>query len=200
MNKDTIVGAVVVVLIILLGAGAWFVFGPGKAAAPTVAQPVVSAADVKSFEACVAAGYPVMESYPRQCKTPDGRTYAEEPTPAQVAASITYKNASVNDIVVTNPTPGAVTGKSFTVTGKARGWYFEASFPVKVLDASGKTIATGIAQAQSDWMTSEFVAFKAPITVPTSYIGKATLVLMKDNPSGIPENDASASFPFTIEY
>ena len=193
------IGLLVVVVVVLLGVVGWFVFGPGKAAAPTTGQQPL-AADVKSFEACVAAGYPVMESYPRQCKTQDGRTYAEEPTPAQVAAMITYKNASVADVVVTNPTPGAVTGKTFTVTGKARGWYFEASFPVKVLDANGKVLATGIAQAQSDWMTSEFVAFKAPITVPTSYIGKATPVLMKDNPSGMPENDASASFPFTIEH
>ncbi|MBN2014761.1 MAG: DUF333 domain-containing protein [Candidatus Altiarchaeota archaeon] len=33
---------------------------------------------VNSFEDCVNAGYPVMESYPRQCKTPDGRTFTEE--------------------------------------------------------------------------------------------------------------------------
>ena len=32
---------------------------------------------VHSFQDCVEAGYPVMESYPRQCKTPDGRTFTE---------------------------------------------------------------------------------------------------------------------------
>jgi hypothetical protein len=31
--------------------------------------------DIDSFEECAAAGYPVMESYPRQCRTPDGRTF-----------------------------------------------------------------------------------------------------------------------------
>lgn len=30
---------------------------------------------IKTFEECVNAGYPVLESYPRQCKTPDGRTF-----------------------------------------------------------------------------------------------------------------------------
>lgn len=35
-------------------------------------------ADISSFEECAAAGYPVMESYPRQCRTPDGRTFVEE--------------------------------------------------------------------------------------------------------------------------
>jgi hypothetical protein len=34
--------------------------------------------DIASFEECAAAGYPVMESYPRQCRTPDDRTFTEE--------------------------------------------------------------------------------------------------------------------------
>jgi len=33
---------------------------------------------VDSFDACVNAGNPVMESYPRQCKTPGGKTFTEE--------------------------------------------------------------------------------------------------------------------------
>lgn len=34
--------------------------------------------EIRSFEECAAAGNPVMESYPRQCRTPDGRTFTEE--------------------------------------------------------------------------------------------------------------------------
>ena len=30
---------------------------------------------VTNYDECVAAGYPVMESYPMQCRTPDGRTF-----------------------------------------------------------------------------------------------------------------------------
>ena len=33
--------------------------------------------EVYSFNDCIKAGYPVMESYPRQCKTLDGRTFTE---------------------------------------------------------------------------------------------------------------------------
>ena len=33
---------------------------------------------VTNFEECAAAGNPVMESYPRQCRTPDGRVFVEE--------------------------------------------------------------------------------------------------------------------------
>ena len=33
---------------------------------------------ISSFEECVAAGYPVMESYPERCKTPDGKTFTKQ--------------------------------------------------------------------------------------------------------------------------
>ena len=33
---------------------------------------------IANFDDCVAAGYPVMESYPEQCMTPDGRTFVNE--------------------------------------------------------------------------------------------------------------------------
>ena len=151
---------------------------------------------VLSFEDCVKAGYPVMESYPRQCKTPDGRTYAEE-----LPEQITYTKASADLIVVELPFPGAVTGKEFSVIGKARGyWFFEASFPLELLDKDGKTIAWSFAQAQGEWMTEDFVPFKGEIKAPESYIGPATLILHKDNASGLPEHDASISFPITVEY
>jgi len=32
---------------------------------------------VNSFEECAATGYPVMESYPRQCSSPGGRNFVE---------------------------------------------------------------------------------------------------------------------------
>lgn len=33
---------------------------------------------VYDFESCAAAGNPVMESYPRQCRTPKGKIFVEE--------------------------------------------------------------------------------------------------------------------------
>ncbi|MBN2095528.1 MAG: hypothetical protein JW727_05750 [Candidatus Aenigmarchaeota archaeon] len=38
----------------------------------------LSSPGISSFEECVAAGYPVLESYPRQCRTPDGQVFVEE--------------------------------------------------------------------------------------------------------------------------
>lgn len=162
-----------------------------KVTAPTI--------PVTSFTECEQAGYAVMESYPRQCRDANGTLYVEEVQ--QPAASITYTNTTSDMIVVELPFPGAVTGKTFSVIGKARGnWFFEASFPLEVLDKDGNILFMRIGQATSDWMTTEFVPFKADITIPATYTGEATLVLRKDNPSGEPQYDASISFPFTIEY
>jgi hypothetical protein len=36
---------------------------------------------IQDFESCAAAGYAVMESFPRQCRTPDGRMFVEGVTP-----------------------------------------------------------------------------------------------------------------------
>jgi hypothetical protein len=34
--------------------------------------------NISSYEECAAAGYPIMESYPEQCATPDNRTFVRE--------------------------------------------------------------------------------------------------------------------------
>ncbi len=128
-------------------------------------------------------------------------TNVSDPAQEVLPPQITYINASKDLIEVELPFPGAVTGKEFGVIGKARGyWFFEGSFPIELLDKDGKLLATSIAQAEGGWMTEDFVPFKALIKAPIDYIGPATLILRKDNPSGLPENDASISFPITVEY
>lgn len=151
---------------------------------------------ILSFIDCELAGYPIMESYPRKCKTADGKIYTEE-----LKEKITYINATSDLIMVTSPYAGSVTDKEFFIKGKARGgWYFEASFPVQILDKDGGVLVSTQAEAQGDWMTSEFVPFTARITIPKKYTGVATVVLKKDNPSGLPEKDASISFKVLIGY
>ena len=125
----------------------------------------------------------------------------EVSAPERVPKQITYVNASSNLIMVELPFPGAVVGKEFSVIGRARGvWFFEASFPMELLDKDGRVIATGFSQAEGEWMTEAFVPFRGEIKAPDSYIGPATLVLHKDNASGLPEHDASISFPIIVEY
>jgi hypothetical protein len=35
----------------------------------------ISKSPINSFDECARAGYPIMESYPEQCRTPDGRNF-----------------------------------------------------------------------------------------------------------------------------
>ena len=92
-------------------------------------------------------------------------------------------------IQVDNLKAGDLVASPLTVTGQARGtWYFEASFPVKLLDANSEVIAVVPAQAQSDWMTTEFVPFKAELTFSPPATKTGFLVLEKDNPSGLLQN------------
>ena len=125
----------------------------------------------------------------------------EQPIVEEEVVKITYMNASADLIVPELPFPGAVTGKEFSVIGTARGnWYFEASFPIDVLDKDGNILVQTYATAQGEWMTTDFVPFKGEVKVPETYTGPATLVLKYSNASGEPERDASISFPFVIEY
>ncbi len=98
---------------------------------------------------------------------------------------------SKSDLIrVTSPKPGDIVKSPLTVTGFARGnWYFEASFPVRLEDGNGKVLAQHYAQAEGDWMTTEFVPFKSTFAFDTPTSPTGTLVLMKDNPSGLPEHD-----------
>jgi hypothetical protein len=100
-------------------------------------------------------------------------------------------------IHVTSPIANQTVTSPLKVTGEAKGsWYFEATFPVKLVNAAGVTIASTPARAQNEWMTDTFVPFIAELKFapqPAGSTGK--LVLMRDNPSGLPENDASISIP-----
>jgi cyclophilin family peptidyl-prolyl cis-trans isomerase len=99
-------------------------------------------------------------------------------------------------IIAENPIPNQEIASPLTIEGQARGsWFFEASFPVELYDENNNLIAQGIAQAQSDWMTEDFVSFKAELIFTPPPTSKGTLVLKKDNPSGLPEKDDELTIP-----
>ncbi|MDB5225750.1 MAG: hypothetical protein JWL87_702 [Candidatus Adlerbacteria bacterium] len=105
-----------------------------------------------------------------------------------------------NTIVVSAPYINGEVSSPLTITGSARAWYFEASFPIEIRNASGTIIGQGPAQAQGDWMTSDFVPFVATLSFPAQPAGSpGTIILRKDNPSGLPQNDESLSLPVVFQ-
>jgi hypothetical protein len=120
-------------------------------------------------------------------------------TPPSSIFSSSTLNAGIADLItIDSPVPGDTVGSSsVVVSGSARGsWYFEASFPVELLDAGGTVLAQGPAQAQSDWMTTDFVAFTATLSYPPQPHGAhGTLILKNDNPSGDPARAKEVSIP-----
>ncbi|MDO8183667.1 MAG: Gmad2 immunoglobulin-like domain-containing protein [bacterium] len=119
-------------------------------------------------------------------------------------AVITGSGDWQDKIKIVSPQPGEAVASPLVVTGTARGvWFFEASFPIVLVDWDGLIIAEGVAQAQSDpatgevnWMTEDYVPFMATLTFTRpSYSDRGTLILKKDNPSGLPEHDAALEVP-----
>lgn len=105
-------------------------------------------------------------------------------------------------IEVESPKSGEEIQSPFHVMGRARGiWFFEGSFPVMLVDWDGRIIAQGSAAAQGEWMTEEFVPFEAVLEFekPDLYPERGALILKKDNPSGLPENDAAVEIPIQYE-
>jgi spore germination protein GerM len=95
-----------------------------------------------------------------------------------------------SEVFLSSPKPDETINSPFKIEGKARGfWFFEASFPIHLLDENGNELAAGIVQAQSDWMTENFIEFKGELSFVSNKEQNGKLVLEKDNPSGLPEND-----------
>jgi hypothetical protein len=143
---------------------------------------------VKDFDSCVRAGNAVLESYPEQCKDENGKTYSRD-----IGNELEKKDL----IRVSYPRPGNTIESPVTIKGEARGyWFFEASFPVYILDWGGTPIARGVAEAKGEWMTEDFVPFEVTLTFLTpTRSDRGTLILKKDNPSGLKEHDDLLRIP-----
>lgn len=148
---------------------------------------------VTTFEECVATGKPVMESYPRQCRS-GGQTFVE---------NIGNELAKADLIRLDSPRPNQIIQSPLIIAGQARGnWFFEASFPVVLTNWDGLIIAQGIAHAKSDWMTTDFVPFEATLTFTVDknvYSNRGSLILRKDNPSGLPAHNDALEIPVVIQ-
>jgi hypothetical protein len=108
------------------------------------------------------------------------------------------ESASSNpEVAVTSPQLNQLVKSPIKIAGKARGgWYFEGSFPIKLIDEDGSVIGNTTAKATSNWQTTDFVPFTASLNFsPIHPKGSANLVMQKDNPSGLPTNEMQVLLP-----
>jgi hypothetical protein len=159
---------VLFVLVLLMVAGGWWMWGKTTVQAPSTAQ---NQAEESSGIVKTAV------------------TIVPNPTPNPLADLIQVTSPVLNATVTS---PLVATGQA------RGNWYFEASFPVELRDANGLLLAQKPATALSDWMTTNWVPFTVTLTFPTPATATGTLIFRKDNPSGEPANDASYSVPVTF--
>lgn len=135
---------------------------------------------------------------PRSFSEPISSSTIAAPTIATSTVSTSTTATSTvpqEEVIIANPKPNDIVKSPLSVTGQARGnWFFEANIPVKLVDAENKVIASIGGQAQGEWMTENLVSFTAQLAFKTTATS-GYLVISKDNPSGLPQNDASVSIP-----
>lgn len=185
-----------------LGVGIGLIIvGAAVGAVLLFANPFTTRASVTDFESC-AAQYPVMESYPRMCRDEDtGVLYVEAvDQPAITPVDTTFTSPKGVEITLDDWDPTRELRSPVTLTGTVPGnWSFEASFPVILTDWDGRIIAQEPARLTEDWMTTEDVPFTVTLEFDQPTLYKAgSLILQRDNPSGLPENDDAVEI--TIQY
>lgn len=86
------------------------------------------------------------------------------------------------------------------IKGEVSGnWFFEGSFPVRVLNIQGEVISSLFAEAKSDWMTEDQVPFSVIIDFPLEQEGAYVLQFEKSNPSGLDDNSDIAKIAISIK-
>ena len=114
-------------------------------------------------------------------------------------AASTYTSQKGVTVKIYTPEINATLVSPVVVMGEVPGnWSFEASFPIKILDAKGNVVAKATAQLLGEWMTTKLVPFTAKLTYTSAASSNGVLLLQKDNPSGMPENDDTVSIPIHL--
>ena len=102
-------------------------------------------------------------------------------------------------IVVENPKANEAISSPLFISGKARGfWFFEASFPIELVDENNNLISKTIAKAKENWTTENFVPFEANLNFSNPKTNKGFLIFKKDNPSGIKEYENELRVPVSF--
>ena len=168
-------------LFLVLASGAWYFYQTRPEAV------------INSFEKCAAAGNPVMESYPRQCRAPDGKIFAE----------YIGNELELQDFIrVHKPRPNALIKSPVIMEGEARGsWFDEGLMPVRFADEAGDTIVSATARAEGDWRKDDFVPFRLEVKyiLSDSEPSRGLIILDKYNPEHKPASREALLIPVIFE-
>jgi hypothetical protein len=137
-------------------------------------------------------------------KTPETVAVVEEDPAELPQNNKEEENTDTQDysdqIKVFTPAQGQLIESPLVITGEARGtWFFEATFPVRLIDSNGNELALHYAQAEGEWMTEDFVPFKSQIEFNKPDTSEGVLILEKNNPSDMREHDAQIEIPVRFE-
>lgn len=108
-------------------------------------------------------------------------------------------------IRINTPRPNQVITSPLLIKGEARGyWFFEGDFPVILTNWDGLIIAEGFVTTKEEWMTEDFITFEGTLEfekpeIINGFSRRGTLILRKDNPSGLPEYDDALEIPVFFE-
>jgi len=122
------------------------------------------------------------------------------PSP-QFTTSLSW--ALADQVNVISPAENALIDNPLMITGSAPGnWFFEWVAPVTIVNRNGLIIGEGYMSAIWDWMTTGMVDFSGSIAYtrdPATPYAYGRVILRRDNPSGMPENDAYLEMPVLFQ-
>ncbi|MBU0545917.1 GerMN domain-containing protein [Patescibacteria group bacterium] len=107
-----------------------------------------------------------------------------------------YGKTQTNESRLHSPSANQVLTSPLKIAGELpSSWYFEANAVVKLYDADGVLLIASPMTAQSEWMEPNiYVPFAAEIFFNEPDTPTGTLVIINDNPSGLPENEKSEMY------
>lgn len=139
----------------------------------------VNKAGVQSYQSEVDIKQP-REVFLRMCPNSEGLldSLGEPIQPLHQARPELLKKSK--NIYIDSPKLNDQIESPLLVSGSARGsWFFEGEFPVRLKDAEGRVLAYGLAKAQGEWMTPDFVPFKLELTFDPPGTTRGVLVVQK---------------------
>ncbi len=168
---------------------------------PTVSQPKTECFDSLSIEPEIKALSALLDNNEQAATTTEQKAeIVATSTTEQATSSMEVETVDDNlSVELISPQSNELLRNPYRVEGRARGgWFFEATLPVVLKTASGITLVETYGQADEDWMTSDWVNFHADLSFVSNGEKMGVLIIKKDNPSGLPENEAEVSYPVRL--